>query len=88
MMMSKLSHSNPDLDDVYTDDIYTREEELEKMSKMSDEKVTKEQVAVFAGIDNKLDVYIDELLDTIVLVANGEYKPEQLREDIFSSDFG
>ena len=54
---------------------------------MSEEKVTKEQVAVFAGRDNKLDVYIDELLDTIVLVANGEYEPEQLREDIFSSDF-
>jgi len=75
--MSKLSHSNPDLDDVYTDDVYTR-----------DEKVTKEQVAVFAGRDNKLDVYIDELLDTIVSVANGEYEPKQLREDIFNSDFG
>jgi cell fate (sporulation/competence/biofilm development) regulator YlbF (YheA/YmcA/DUF963 family) len=81
--MSKLSHSNPDLDDVYTG-----EEELEKMSKMSDEKVTKEQVAMFVGRDNKLDVYIDELLDTIASVANGEYEPKQLREDIFSSDFG
>jgi len=55
---------------------------------MSDEKVTKEQVAVFVGRDNKLDVYIDELLDTIASVANGEYEPKQLREDIFSSDFG
>ena len=52
---------------------------------MSDEKVTKEQVAVFAGRDNKLDVYIDELLDTIVSVANGEYQPGQLKEDIFNS---
>ena len=55
---------------------------------MSDEKVTKEQVAVFVGRDNKLDVYIDELLDTIALVANGEYEPKQLQEDIFSSYFG
>ena len=61
---------------------------------MSDEKVTKEQVAVFAGIDNKLDDYsseyvmIHELLDTIVLVANGEYEPKELQEDIFNSNFG
>lgn len=56
-------------------------------------RVTKEQVAVFAGIDNKVDVYsseylmIHELLDTIVLIANGEYKPEELKEDIFDSEF-
>ena len=54
---------------------------------------TKEQVAVFAGIDNKVDVYsseylmIHELLDTIVLIANGEYKPGELKEDIFDSEF-
>ena len=43
---------------------------------------------MFAGDvyrDNKL---LDELLETIVEVANGEYEPEQLKEDIFSSDFG
>lgn len=56
-------------------------------------RVTKKQVAVFAGIDNKVDVYsseylmIHELLDTIVLIANGEYKPEELKEDIFDSEF-
>ena len=56
-------------------------------------RVTKEQVAVFAGIDNKVDVYsseylmIHELLDTIVLIANGEYKPGELKEDIFDSEF-
>jgi len=61
---------------------------------MSDLKVTKEQVAVFAGIDNKLDDYsseyvmIHELLDTIVLVANGKYEPKELQEDIFNSNFG
>ncbi len=55
---------------------------------MSDEKVTKEQVAVFAGRDNEPDVYIEELLDTIASVANGDYEPKQLREDIFSSYFG
>jgi|TARA_R100001463_G_scaffold70568_1_gene124208 hypothetical protein len=59
-----------------------------KDRKMSDEKVTKEQVAVFAGRDNEPDVYIEELLDTIASVANGDYEPKQLREDIFSSYFG
>jgi len=50
-------------------------------------RVTKEQVVMFAGDvyrDNKL---LDELLETIVLVANGEYEPKQLQEDICNSDF-
>jgi len=60
-----------------------------KFSDLEEEaRVTKEQVVMFAGDvyrDNKL---LDELLETIVEVANGEYEPEQLKEDIFSSDFG
>ena len=64
-----------------------------KDRKMSDEKITKEQAAVFAGIDN-IDIYsseyvmIHELLNMVVLIANGEYEPEELKEDIFNSDFG
>ena len=60
-----------------------------KFSDLEEEaRVTKEQVVMFAGDVYRDSKLLDELLETIVEVANGEYEPEQLKEDIFSSDFG
>jgi len=45
-------------------------------------KVTEEQVMFWVGNEGYSDKQIEDMLDTIMLIANGEYSPDQLREDI------
>ena len=45
-------------------------------------RVTEEQVMFWVGNEGYSDKQIEDMLDTIMLIANGKYSPDQLREDI------
>ena len=47
-------------------------------------KVTEEQVMYWVGNEGYGDKQIEDMLYTIMLIANGEYSPDQLREDIIN----
>ena len=47
-------------------------------------KVTEEQVMYWVGNEGYGDKLFEDMLDTIMLIANGEYSPDQLREDIIN----
>lgn len=49
-------------------------------------KITKEQLYQWIGNHGYGDKQIAEMLDILVEVANGEYEPKQLQEDIRSYD--
>ena len=47
-------------------------------------RIMKEQVDYWIGWDNPWQVQKSEMLDVITKIANGEYPPEVLKEDIES----
>ena len=46
------------------------------------EKITEEQVMLWVGNEGYSQKQIKDMLETICLIANGEYTPELLREEI------
>ena len=47
-------------------------------------EVTEEQVMFWVGNEGYGDKQIEDMLDTIMLIANGKYSPDELREDIIN----
>jgi len=48
-------------------------------------KVTEEQVDFWIGWDNPWQIQKSEMLNIITSIANGEYPPKVLREDIINT---
>ena len=47
-------------------------------------KITEKHVSYWIGWDNSWNKQRSELLDCLTKIANGEYLPEDLKEDILS----